>query len=289
MNHITLLDRERYAIAHEDIVHIGMPELCRTGLSETWLFKACGHRHWLALADAHGLSEPDFRDDKGQRLYPAFTQVVLDDARLDIVEEGDDLTFACTLKRLGRNRFRSRFEISVDGATVASLCMETAFVRRTICGDNQSAARGLVASPCRLPPPLTPAASFRAATWERHGQFARAERRTIAEITIDPTPQEDFNGADFLYFASFQAILDRGEWGLFRHAEPLLTTTRRNIVFTGNIEVGDRIHLRVCGLLRKSDALSHWIEMTRESDGALIGLAFTDRRPSSRASRDTLV
>ncbi len=86
-----------------------MPELCRTGLSESWLLKACGHRHWMALAEAHGLAEPDFRDEHGQRLYPAFTHISVQDAYLDMVEEGSELALACTLERSGR----AGFEVSL--------------------------------------------------------------------------------------------------------------------------------------------------------------------------------
>jgi probable biosynthetic protein (TIGR04098 family) len=59
-------------------VHTGMPHLCRAGLSENWLLKACGHRHWMALALAHGQAVPDFRDSDDQRLYPAFVSVAVE-------------------------------------------------------------------------------------------------------------------------------------------------------------------------------------------------------------------
>ena len=52
-----------------DAVVLGMPHLCMTGLSETWLLKECGHRHWLLLAEAAGLAAPDFRDPAGDPIF----------------------------------------------------------------------------------------------------------------------------------------------------------------------------------------------------------------------------
>ncbi len=53
----------------------GMPQLCGSGLSENWLLKECGHRHWLAIAHRQGLARPRFHDALGQQVYAAFTLV----------------------------------------------------------------------------------------------------------------------------------------------------------------------------------------------------------------------
>jgi probable biosynthetic protein (TIGR04098 family) len=44
-----------------------MPQLAYTGLSENWLIKECGHRHWEALAGDAGRSAPDFVDEDGSK------------------------------------------------------------------------------------------------------------------------------------------------------------------------------------------------------------------------------
>jgi probable biosynthetic protein (TIGR04099 family) len=247
-------------------VRTGMPELCRAGLSETWLLKACGHRHWLALAQAHGFEKPEFRDIHGSPLYPAFTQVQLDQARLEDVRAGDDLAFAVTLARLSRTRFRSDIAVTVDGAPIASLTMDTAFVRRCVERSNQSIRRAIVAAPCQLIPPggrqWTPV--------EKHWP----EGPGLAELVLDPSPYEDFNGVGLLYFAAFQALIDRAEWHWFRDAERIRATAARTISFHGNAELGDRIR----AVLRAGDCDRHQIELSRCSDGKIIARAETIRR-----------
>ena len=51
--------------ALSDEIVLGMPHLCLGGLSETWLIKECGHRHWLLLAQATGRAVPNFCDAAG--------------------------------------------------------------------------------------------------------------------------------------------------------------------------------------------------------------------------------
>lgn len=264
-------------------VRTGMPELCRAGLSETWLFKACGHRHWLVLARAHGLAKPDFRNDAGERLYPAFTSVILADGKLDHVGEDMPLRFDITLIRIGRTRFRSRIEVMSGVDLVATVTMESAFVRRAIHGRNQSATRALVAGPSSLAPTSTGfAPSLRVDGWNCHAGFIRTRRAEIATFLMDPAPHEDFNGADFLYFAAFQAMLDRAEWRWFHRVNPLLVTAERQIFYVGNIELGDQVRATLCGLVNEHDAISHWIELSRASDGQMIALAFSKRQAALR-------
>src|ERR1700722_768337 len=74
-----------------DVVVLGMPHLCMIGLSETWLLKECGHRHWFLLAEAAGLAAPDFRDPAGDPIYAAFLSVAVRDAAFDTVREHERL------------------------------------------------------------------------------------------------------------------------------------------------------------------------------------------------------
>lgn len=259
-------------------IRVGMPQLCRAGLSENWLWKTCGHHHWMALASAHGLDRPDFRNAAGERLYPAFTDVRLIDGRLDRVVEHQLLDFELTTLRTGRSRYQSTIHARVAGELVATMIVSSTFIRRAISGHNISAMSGQVARPSRLPPTIPQEPPFRAASWDEIFGFHRVTRREVDTIILDPSPHEDFNGADFLYCAAFQALGDRAEWALFRRTDPILTTTERRIVYTANIELGDRVRATLCGMRPGDGSLAHWIELTRESDGEQIAHIFTERR-----------
>lgn len=261
-------------------IRIGMPQLCRAGLSENWLWKECGHRHWLALAQSFGMDRPDFRDEAGDRLYPAFTAVSLIEGRLREVVEDQHLAFAVDLARTSRTQFRSHIAVAADGTPVAVVEMSSIFLRRRIAGRNGSVERGLARQHCTLSPESDgdgALQAWRAGTWTSHMGFDVAKRGEIASLSVDPSPHDDFNGADFLYFASFQAMLDRAEWSWLRSMDRLMTTIRRDIAYRGNIELGDTLTLTLCGLRHEADRVAHWIEIRRDSDGMRIAEAMTVR------------
>lgn len=254
---------DRLHIPSLEPVRTGMPELCRAGLSENWLLKACGHRHWLALAQAHGLARPLFRDRDGARLYPAFIHLRVSDARLDHVAEDKWLDFAVTLRRTSRTRFRSEITASCDGDPIAKVAMETAFVRRE--GSNRNAQRAIVAGPCALMPGAPDPRPDSRIDWQGG--------EPLATIILDPSPHEDFNGVGFLYFAAFQAMLDRAEWQLFRRCD--MVTRDREIAFLGNADPGEYIFATLRRQTGDADDQRHWMDLSRQRDGVIIGRAVT--------------
>lgn len=264
-------------------VLVGMAELARGGLSETWLLKACGHRHWLLLAELLGLREPDFRDAEGHKTYATFTAVAVREARLDRVQENDRLGIDGAIGRVSRTQFRSLQQVRVRGRNVAEVEMVSVFLRRRVAGRNRSVVRAL---PVSLQPHglaadegglVGQAYAMRNGSWTEHRGFRRAEALASREFHADPCPQTDFNGADFLYFASFQAFVDRAEWSWFRHAEPLARTRRREIFYYGNIELGDTLRVELCGLRQTPSGFAHWCRIVRGSDGCPIAEAFSSR------------
>jgi probable biosynthetic protein (TIGR04099 family) len=130
-----------------DALVLGMPHLCMTGLSETWLIKECGHRHWFLLARAAGLPVPDFRDPTGEPIYAAFLAVSLREASFDSVREHDRLVFASRLARISRTQFMSLHKCTVARRLIAEIVLTSTFVRREHKGKNRSVARIEVPGP----------------------------------------------------------------------------------------------------------------------------------------------
>ena len=268
-----------------DAVMLGMPHLCMLGLSETWLLKECGHRHWFLLAEAAGLATPDFRDPAGEPIYAAFLSVSVRDAAFDSVREHDRLVFASRLARISRTRFLSVHRLTVAGRPVGEIAMTSTFVRRAQKGNNHAIARIEVPALRRLK--LEPesvacpaeTAALRSERWDAHLGFERLEAAVLDRCIVDPCPGQDFNGADFLYFASFQAFVDRAEWAFFRAQAPRPTTRRRDIIYRRNIDPGERVAVSL--LQYRIDvgvgSLGHWYRLEREQDGLTIAEIFTLR------------
>lgn len=263
----------------------GMPQLGYAGLSENWLLKECGHRHWLALAKSAGQMDPEFHDDEGHKSYAAFTAIRVRSAALDNIIENQRFSIATHLSRPSRARFCSSHHVSASDKNCVSVDMASTFVFRREMGNNQSVMRAFFAGietvvDAVLPEPaaklLKLSKQIRTDDWENHFGFKRQDKKTLHEATFKPCPNNDFNGANFLYFASFQAFVDRAEWQWFDlKAIPQLKD--RDLFYYGNINVGDSLIVRLCALIRSEEAITHWCEVTREN-GTKIADIFTHKR-----------
>jgi probable biosynthetic protein (TIGR04099 family) len=267
-----------------DGIVLGMPHLCLGGLSETWLLRECGHRHWLLLAQAAGRTVPDFRDATGVPVYAAFVAITVRNAQFDAAHEHDELGCESRLTRFSRTRFMSVHRLAVRGRPVGEIVMTSVFVRRTQVGLNRSIARVEVSG---LPPvEQAPEFADHAATvaalrrnhWTEHMGFTRTSAATLDRLVIDPCPAQDFNGADFLYFSSFQAFADRAEWAFLRPINPRATTRERDIVYHGNIEPAERVAIVLRAVHREDGKLGHWCHIEREADATPLADIFTLRQ-----------
>ena len=263
---------------------IGMPQLAPGGLSETWLLKTCGHQHWRLLAEVLGLPTPDFRTATGSRLYAAFTAVRLQDGQLERAPEHAILTLDSEIERVSRTQFRSQHTLSIDGSPRGTVEMLSVFVRRAQEGVNQSVERAIpTGRPCPVPSPATGdalaalAQDFRKGRWAQAHGLRREDGAVIAAHLIEPCPHTDFNGADFLYFASFQAFLDRAEWAWFGQPTLLARSHRRDIFFYGNIEVGESVRLTLKAATTGLGRLTHWVELTEPISGRRLADALSVR------------
>ncbi|WP_042693701.1 Pnap_2097 family protein [Azospirillum sp. B506] len=262
-------------------ITVGMPQLGLNGLSEHWLLKECGHRHWLMLADLFGQPLPDFRDSEGATLYATFTGLSLDGARLDEVAEHDRLAIDGRIVRTSRTQYLSIQTVHANGRPVGTVTLQSIFLKRAVAGDNLSVLRALPHPAPRLIPVLSPASPFAARCqrfrrddWDEHWGFRRTARQPDGEILVDPCPAADFNGAGFLYFASFPTIMDRADWALERPAGAGWIVTDRDVFYYGNINPGDRVIVRRCGVHDEGSARIRWFDILRESDGKRIADGF---------------
>lgn len=265
------------------VVKIGMPHLSLTGLSENWLLKECGHRHWFLLARAAGTSVPDFRDAAGDQVYAVFRAVAIRNARFDAVEENEDLCFTSSLSRISRTQFASIHSLVCRGRKVGEIEMISSFVKRTVAGVNRSVARvELNAFPFAGEAASSALADvsggFWNGTWGQHRGFSQGQSSPRGELVVRPNPSLDFNGAGFLYFASFPTLADRAEWELLSPPSTL-TTSEREVIYYGNIEPGDDVVVRINGLRGDPNSdFAHWVALHRRCDDAKLADIFTIRK-----------
>jgi probable biosynthetic protein (TIGR04099 family) len=277
-------------------VVIGMPHLSFGGLSENWLWKECGHRHWGKLAARLGLAGPDFRDARGNRLYAAFTSIRLREGRLSQVHEGDELVITSDVDRASHTQYVSHHAVLKGDVRIAKVEMASIFVRRAMEGSNRSVERA-TANATRIPP-VNPKSigsdlvalghRFRSGKWTSHLGFSQEAGTPFTSFTFRPCPQNDFNGADFLYFASFQSIVDRARWNAGSDGEAKSPARHREIYYYANIDIGEHVKVLHCGLRKsrndaKEPTTIRWDRIVRETDHKIIADAFTIKDVSRHA------
>jgi len=267
----------------------GMPNLALSGLSENWLLKECGNQHWRALAELFGLPLPDFRDSDGAPVYAAFVAVRMGDAQLQLIGENHRFTLDTHLCPSGRARFFSVHRLLLGERECARIEMISTQVSRREAGNNQSVTRTELPEPVTQPDRnraalqsqasrlMDSSKAFRTGSWTQWQGLERTSGDRLPGLVFHPCPHTDFNGADFLYFANFQAAADRAEWQWNRNRQ-LWQVTDRQLNYYGNINVGDALHLEFGTLRCDETSLTHWLSVRRDSDGTRIADILTRKQ-----------
>lgn len=264
----------------------GMPQLTYTGLSENWLLKTCGDLHWQHLAGNAGLTAPAFRDANGNPVYAAFTAIRVRDASLHAIVEHAEFAVDSRITPAGGVKHLSEHWVETQGVHLASVTMLSTFIRRTRERDNRSVVRTMptVAERWASAAPSAEAAQlsllgrrFRCGDWHAHLGLLQAKHRMSHTVDYLPCPNNDFNGADLLYFASFQAMVDRAEWQWRRDSDPP-TVSQRDLFFHGNINVGETLELTFSALHEDAEGVAHWCQIRRSRDGEKIADVVTKKR-----------
>lgn len=276
------MEQGRAAARYSNTYLLSMPQLSLVGLSEHWLLKQCGHHHWMALAEVMGLSFPEFKDESGTKIYPAFLCVSSESLALNELKENDVITLETELFVISKTRTYSRTRISMADSIMGEVSLLSSFVCRQEEGNNQSVARANLAKDLKIS--VTNESDYILSAFH----MARSYSNTSAEPLVFkyiPCPYTDFNGADFLYFATFQAIADRSEKNILEQG--LWSTTSRTISYFGNVNLGDRIFVAsMASDVREGKFARYRLVMQRQSDMKNIAIVEVEKQrvnhPSER-------
>ncbi len=251
---------------------VGMPHLTPHGLSETWLMKELGHRHWLMLARDLGMDNADFRTAGGDEAYAAICATSLTAARLDLVRANAILTIRSGLSTITRTQTATNHDLFVGGRRIGRVELISAFVHREIEGRNHSLARVTIAKP--------QARSFASSSLATHAADIRNGRvatywglpmdasEPLRSYKFSPSVSQEFNGAGLFYFAEFQALADRALDSWFPNRKPVV---RRDVFFLGNIEPNESVSFDLIGCSNDEDIIHGQI---RRRSGDLIAKVF---------------
>jgi probable biosynthetic protein (TIGR04098 family) len=283
----------------DTVIHL--PQTDATGLSENWLFKHCGEMHWDYLCAALGVSgvnSQEMRDDAGNRLYPTFVAIKgRYDTPLCSVRMDQHFQTTVRLNHFGRAFFHSTIAFRNEEARF-DLEMLTTFVARYRKGLNElhqalpSANLEYTSSPLNSPPPL-----LKLSQALRHAektdydfaghQFSISKNNLNLQISFEPSPYIDYNGAGLLYFAAYPTIADTLERQLIMKHELMAgtrdwavrtSTVARDVFYYRNLDLGQRLTATLKRFDRDGENIILHTSLTAERDGAALADIFTAKR-----------
>jgi len=284
---------------NDTVIHL--PQTDATGLSENWLFKHCGEMHWDYLCAAMGVSgvnAQEMRDDAGKRLYPSFVAIKGRYATpLSTVQMDQRFQTTVELKHFGRAFFHSTIAFGNEEMRF-ELEMLTTFAARNKSELNdlhQSLpAANLVykSRPLNSRPPI-----LKLSQALRHGEameydllgyhFAVSENALGLQMSFEPSPYIDYNGAGLLYFAAYPTIADTIERRLIgkhhladtaRDWAAQSSTIARDVFYYRNLDLGKTL----IAILKRFDRVGENVILdtllTNEADGAPLAEIITAKR-----------
>ena len=260
----------------ETTIQVGMPQLGLNGLSENWLLKESGHRHWSAICERAGVQSHQIVDGQGHRLYAAFVGIEWEGDALGRVGENDVLHVKTELTRFSSKRFFSNNVFHAASGASLRVRMVSIFVRKPIFDDNRSISGGSPDPLRRVPQEESPAdATELLARWKTEkGTPPPDNIHKIAHHSVCPTTE--FNGARLLYFANFQRILDQAEWrALPQDDMQFASTERRQLMFYGNVNFEDILEIRFRDVNWQGAVRSHVADVLRAKDRVRLAVMET--------------
>jgi probable biosynthetic protein (TIGR04098 family) len=283
----------------DTVIHL--PQTDATGLSENWLFKHCGEMHWDCLCAAMGVSgvnAQEMRDDAGKQLYPTFVAIKGRYATpLSMVRMDQHFHTTVELNHFGRAFFHSTIAFGNE-ATRFELEMLTTFAARNKNDINDlhrtlpTANLVYKSRPLSSRPPI-----LKLSQALRHGEamdydflgyhFAICENALGLQMSFEPSPYIDYNGAGLLYFAAYPTIADTIERRLIRRHHLADTardwaaqssTIARDVFYYRNLDLGKTLIATLKRFDRVGENVILDTLLADEADGAPLAEIITAKR-----------
>lgn len=234
------------AFAHASF-ELGMAHLCGLGLSEPWLLRDLGDRHWRMIAARAHQPSMALRDAEGRAIYAAFAATRLQLAPQSGPFLGEEVSITSSLHcgaghRLGSTHcLRDR-----HGAVLASAQMISCFLRHDETGSNRRLLRSALPGFEELPP-MTAALQSLDTQAREAARHARQAPPSEVLARYSPLPALDFNAVGLLYFPTFSKIAEM--------VRPRSTAgLRRQVVYLSNLDHGEQVRVEALeeGLLLRA-------------------------------------
>ena len=94
-------------VTNTESIEIRMPQMSNNALSENWLLRYLGDKHWSLLSDGFNKKSSEFQDENGNRLYATFVRINYSTSALKNFKENEKIIFDSKIEGYGGSTFIS--------------------------------------------------------------------------------------------------------------------------------------------------------------------------------------
>jgi len=254
------------------LIKIGMPQMAGGCLSENWLLKELGGFHWDYLCNSLRCKSHELADKEGRRLYATFVRVRLNlEGTIGDFYENDALHLSIEMSRFGRSTLLSTIRLKSNTAVGTATLMSTFSFRTQENNTSLAKSEPAVDYDSSITQLSGPPGFFSEYSDVRKRFFSKRNDKKVSTV-YQINPFTDSNGANLLYFASYQSIHD---FLTFLNLSSF-HTKKRDIFYFRNCDLDDKIvALPASESLRSSTRVERGDLLFRNSDNSCIAYVVT--------------
>ncbi len=264
--------------------------MANSALSESWLLKYLGDKHWFLLSEGFNKKSSEFQDDNGNRLYATFVRINYSTSALNKFKENETIKFNSKIEGFGSNTFISIINgKSSDNEINATLL--TTFSIRVNDNNNEINKGNVDLIPNRIgqlsktPIHLNDYRLLRKGLLDEipsdFGVFPNTDN-VVFICEYDVNPYYDINGVGLLYFAAYPIVSDSCCLKYFKDYKKYShQTIYRDIFYFANCNPTDKIIFQLNFIDQKENIIRTLSSLYRQSDNKLLAKILTVKEISN--------
>lgn len=264
-------------------IEIRMPQMANCALSESWLLRFLGDKHWYLLSKGFDKKSSEFKDANDNKLYATFVRINYSTSSLGSFQENEIVEFTSKIEGFGTNTFISSTTGKSSVNNVSATLMTT-FSIRTNENNNEinkityDIMPSTIPQLSKTPTYLNDYRLLRKGLLDEipslYGTFPITEE-IIFSCDYDINPYYDINGVGLLYFAAYPIISDICYSKYINESKQSQHTIYRDIFYFANSDPKDKILFQLNFFNQKDGKIRTLTSLYRQTDNKLLAKIIT--------------
>lgn len=281
---------EANEVTNKECVEIRMPQMANGALSESWLLRYLGDKHWLLLSEGFNKKSSEFKDNSGNRIYATFVRINYSTSSLNDFKENETINFNSKIEGFGNSTFISNINGKSSINEIKATLLTTFSIR--INDNNNEINKGNVdlipnriAQLSKTPIHLNDYRLLRKGLLDEipsdFGNFQNTDN-VIFTCEYEVNPYYDINGVGLLYFAAYPMVSDSCYLKYLN--DPISYshhTVYRDIFYFANCNPNDKIIYQLNFIDQNENIIITLTSLFRKSDNKLLAKILTVKEISN--------